>query len=76
MDKAKLVCSYVIFLVELKRKLTQTFCCQLRILKGKNNPLIKLQRLQKVQIWVSVLLVNQISSLVLKLKQHLRKKSS
>ena len=49
----------------------------LRILTGKKNPQIKLQRFRKVWIWIWTFgwLVHQISSLyeVLNLKQHFRK---
>ena len=45
---------------------------RLRILTGKKHRQIKLQRLQKVQIWASGLLVHQINSLeqVLKLQKN------
>ena len=47
----------------------------LRILTGKKQRQVKLQRLQKVRIWAFGSLVHQINSLeeVLKLKQHFRK---
>ena len=47
----------------------------LGILTGENHRQIKLQRLQKVQIWAFELLVQQINSLeeVLKLKQNFQK---
>ena len=47
----------------------------LRILTGKKHRQIKLQRLQKVQIWAFGVLVQQINSLkeVLKLKQNVQK---
>ena len=47
----------------------------LRTLTGKKHRQIKLQRLQKVQIWAFGLLVQQINSLqvVLKLKHNFQK---
>ena len=47
----------------------------LRILTGKKHHQMKLQRLQKVQIWAFGLSVQQINSLqeVLKLKQNFQK---
>ena len=47
----------------------------LRILTGKKHRQMKLQRLQKVQIWAFGLSVQQINSLqeVLKLKQNFQK---
>ena len=46
-----------------------------RILTGKNHRQVKLQRLQKVQIWAFELLIKQINSFleVLKLKQNFQK---
>ena len=48
----------------------------LRILKGKKHRQMKLQRLQKAQIWAFGLLVQQTNSLlkVLILKQNFQKK--
>ena len=47
----------------------------LRILTGKKNPKIKLQRLRKIRIWTFGSLVHQINSFqeVLKLKQIFKK---
>ena len=54
----------------LSIKLWESFVCvtfkifskSLRILTGKKHPKIKLQRLQKIQIWTFGLLVHQINS--------------